>query len=245
VRRVALACGVMLALSGCGSSSSSSSSSTATAASGTTTSTTSTTSAASATTASTTTSARKHKPTTTTTTSAGAASSVSTAPPPTPAGTPPAPDGLSQTTGYGTYELCSGHCAGAVPASLRRGLNLPPPPARGGCPAAAGSGPVKPSVTGTLLVAPFIGSSWNAGRITWTAPPSVTGPILIRGRALAGSHAVGFGEGHRPYDELQLYAAPGKPHAWPSFTRVRGPGCYAYQVDTASSSAVISFSAGR
>ena len=89
---------------------------------------------------------------------------------------------------------------------------------------------------------PFIGSKWDAGRVTWTASADFTGPILIRGAAAGGSGgAVGFGEGRVPYDELQLYASPGKAHQWPSFTRVRGPGCYAYQVDTASGSAVIAF----
>jgi hypothetical protein len=51
-----------------------------------------------------------------------------------------------------------------------------------------------------------------------------------------------------PYDELQLLGpaqgAPSGPgRQWPAFTRVRGPGCYAYQVDTGSSSDVIVFSA--
>jgi hypothetical protein len=94
-------------------------------------------------------------------------------------------------------------------------------------------------------VGSFIGSRWDAGRVTWTAPASFTGPILIRGRAVQSAHEVGFGEGRVPYDELQLYAAPGKPHQWPSFTRVRGTGCYAYQVDTANSSAVVVFRATR
>jgi hypothetical protein len=90
-------------------------------------------------------------------------------------------------------------------------------------------------------VTAFIGSKWDAGRVTWTASAGFTGPILIRGRAASGPGTVGFGEGRVPYDELQLYAAPGKPPQWQSFTRVPGPGCYAYQVDTASGSAVIAF----
>jgi hypothetical protein len=163
---------------------------------------------------------------------------VSTAPPPTPAGTPPAPDGLRQTTGYTTYELCTADCSGAVPLSLRRSLHL----AGARCGATAISGPVSPTPAGALSVTSFIGSRWKAGRVTWTAPPSFAGPILIRGRLVSGTGAVGFGEGRVPYDELQIDAAAGKPHSWPSFTRVLGPGCYAYQVDTAASSAVIAFS---
>ena len=72
-------------------------------------------------------------------------------------------------------------------------------------------------------------------------PQSFNGPILIRGREVEGRHAVGFGEGHVPYGELQLDAVPGRLHEWQAFTRVRGPGCYAYQVDTAVGSDVIVF----
>jgi hypothetical protein len=175
------------------------------------------------------------------TTTSSASPSVSTAPPPTPAGTPPAPAGLTQANGYSTYELCSVHCTGAVPASVRRALHIPQLSPSTQCAAGGGNLPVSPNVAGTLPVTAFIGSKWDAGRITWSAPAGFTGPILIRGRPLKGSGAVGFGEGRVPYDELQLYAAPGKPHQWPSFTRVRGPGCYAYQIDTARSSEVLTF----
>ena len=53
---------------------------------------------------------------------------------------------------------------------------------------------------------------------------------------------VGFGEGHVPYDELQLNGSANA-RSWPSFTRVRGAGCYAYQVDGKSFSEVIAFRA--
>jgi hypothetical protein len=95
-------------------------------------------------------------------------------------------------------------------------------------------------------VTPFIGSAWRGARVTWTATPGYTGPVLIRGRRLGGSGAVGFGEGHVPYDELQLLAAgtgapamSGGGRAWLSVTRVRSPGCYAYQIDGTSFSSVI------
>lgn len=90
----------------------------------------------------------------------------------------------------------------------------------------------------------FIGSAWDGGRVTWTAS-GYSGPVLIRGRELGGPHAVGFGEGHVPYDELQLLgrAMGSPPGQWQSFTRVRGPGCYAYQVDGTSFSKVIVFRA--
>ncbi|MGI8427756.1 MAG: hypothetical protein ACR2OB_00255 [Solirubrobacteraceae bacterium] len=102
------------------------------------------------------------------------------------------------------------------------------------------NGPLTPLVPGPLAVKPFVGSAWQGARVTWTANSSYQGPVLIRGRQLdaAGGGAVGFGEGHVPYDELQLNA-PGQGAAtprgtgreWLTLTRVRSPGCYFYQVD--------------
>jgi hypothetical protein len=107
----------------------------------------------------------------------------------------------------------------------------------------AGSGPLKPSPT-QIAVTSFIGSAWKGGRVTWQAS-GYHGPILIRGGLLGGGGAVGFGEGHTPYDELQLLgnAMQAPPGQWPSFTRVQGPGCYAYQADGTSFSEVIVFRA--
>jgi hypothetical protein len=103
---------------------------------------------------------------------------------------------------------------------------------------------VKPVPTTQLALTPFVGSAWKGARVTWQAP-GYSGPILIRGRQLGGSGAVGFGEGHVPYDELQLLgtAMSAPPGQWPSFTRVQSPGCYAYQVDGTSFSEVIVFRA--
>jgi hypothetical protein len=185
----------------------------------------------------------------TSTTATTAQARVRTAPPPTPSGTPAAPDGLSQTTGYGTYELCASACSGSVPTALRRPLALPHGSATS-CPTSQGRGPVKPVGSAQLAVTPFIGSSWRGARVTWSSAPSYTGPVLIRGRQLGGAGAVGFGEGRVPYDELQLLArgmgaprAPGGGREWLSSTRVRSPGCYAYQVDGTSFSSVIVFRA--
>ncbi len=186
----------------------------------------------------------------TTVASRTSASSTRTAPPPTPAGTPPAPAGLARTAGYGTYELCSGTCAGSVPASIRRQLHLPRL-SRGACPVTTGGGPVTPAPAMRLASERLIGSSWLGARVTWTASPRYTGPVLIRGRRLGGSGAVGFGEGRVPYDELQLHstgqgAAPGPAggRAWLSFTRIKSPGCYAYQIDGTSFSTVMVFRVG-
>jgi hypothetical protein len=176
---------------------------------------------------------------------------VRTAPAPTPAGTAAAPAGLTQTTGYGTYELCASGCTGSVPAALRRPLHIPHVASGASCRASPGSGPVKPLGSAQLAVSPLIGSAWRGGRVTWSSAASYTGPVLIRGRQLGGTGAVGFGEGRVPYDELQLLTqgmsaprGPGGGREWLSFTRVRSPGCYAYQVDGTSFSTVVLFRAG-
>jgi hypothetical protein len=231
---------IALALAGCGSSSSSSSTSTSTTVASVTTAATPT----STTTMSTSSTSTATK---TTTQSTGTASettaAVSTAPPPTPTGTPAAPAGLSQTTGYSTYENCTVHCSGAVPSSLRRPLSLPT--ASGSCPTGAAPGPITPKLSASLRVGPFIGSKWDGAEVTWAAPAGFSGPILIRGRQLRGTGAIGFGEGHVPYDELQIYAAPGNAHSWPTFVRVRGPGCYAFNVDTAHKTEAFVFDAAK
>ena len=181
-----------------------------------------------------------------------------TPPPGTAAGTPSptgAPDGLRAATGYASYELCASGCSGSVPASLRRPLRIPSGSASS-CPVssgrslagfsgpALGGGPVfalGPDAHGTMATNSFIGSAWSAGRVTWVASPSYRGPVLIRGRQVGGSGAVGFGEGHVPVDEMQLSGpagtSPGEPagsREWPSFARVKSPGCYAFQVDGTS-----------
>jgi hypothetical protein len=99
-------------------------------------------------------------------------------------------------------------------------------------------------------VTAFIGSPWKAARVEWVASGSYRGPVLIRGARTDGSGAIGFGEGHVPADELQLLQSgqqvpkpAGGGRAWLSFTRVRAPGCYAYQIDGTSFSRVITFRA--
>jgi hypothetical protein len=171
-----------------------------------------------------------------------------TEPAPLPAGTPPAPAGLARTGGYDTYELCRGNCAGHVPASLRRPLHLP---RRGGtqsCSVSAGATPVSIAGGPRLTAQRFVGSHWMAAHVTWHAAVGYHGPILIRGRRLGGEGVVGFGEGHEPYDELQLLeSGRGEAmtsdggRAWLSLTRVQHPGCYAYQVDGTDFSRVIVF----
>jgi hypothetical protein len=74
----------------------------------------------------------------------------------------------------------------------------------------------------------------------WVASPAHPGPFLVRGRQLDGPRRLRFGEGPQPAAELLLPAA-GTAHSqdsdwfnWPSYSRLRGGGCYAYQVDSAN-----------
>ena len=170
------------------------------------------------------------------------ATRTDTAPSPSPA------NGLRPNVGYDLYELCSGHCTGSVPAALERPLRLPGLGPGGACPVSTGRGPVSTVGSANIRLQGFIGSAWRGGRVTWRSSPRYGGPVLIRGRQVGGSEVVGFGEGHVPYDQLQLLDAAqgmarGPAREWPSFTRVRAPGCYAYQVDGTSFSYVIVFRA--
>jgi hypothetical protein len=124
-----------------------------------------------------------------------------------------------------------------------------------------GAGPVYPALTvdasGSMRFDPphrgqsvFDGSDWGGQKVLWAAAPRYAGPVLIRGRELDGPQAVGFGGDRVPFDEMQLLAAgatsAGEPagwREWPSYTRLRGGGCYAYQVDGTSFSTVIVFRA--
>ena len=72
-----------------------------------------------------------------------------------------------------------------------------------------GHGPVGPAQAARQPFAVFINSRWNGARVTWLASSAYTGPILIRGREFGGAHAVGFGLGNVPYDQLQLKDSAG------------------------------------
>ncbi|MGE5434131.1 MAG: hypothetical protein ACM3S3_05025 [Candidatus Doudnabacteria bacterium] len=81
----------------------------------------------------------------------------------------------------------------------------------------------------------------------WIARRSYRGPVLIRGRQLDGIHNVRFGSGLNPSREMRLRSVGGSsPGSWqnrPSYTRLRAPGCYAWQVDGTTFSRVIVFQA--
>jgi hypothetical protein len=117
----------------------------------------------------------------------------------------------------------------------------------------AGAEPVYVSGTdrrSALPVAHVPRSAWAIQQVVVLATSRYRGPVLIRGRRLGGPGAVGFGAGLVPVDELQLDApgvsAPGQPAGWRVWLvliRMRGSGCYAYQIDGTSFSHVIVFEA--
>lgn len=108
------------------------------------------------------------------------------------------------------------------------------------------AGPVQPTGSMVLHLQKFLGSPWLGAQVSWSAAASYSGPVLIRGRAAGGPGAVGFGEGHKPYDELQLLdsgqqapAHPSGTRAWLTLIRVRTPGCYGFRIDTTRGSSAV------
>ena len=90
---------------------------------------------------------------------------------------------------------------------------------------------------------------WFLLKVLWVGSPEVKGPVLVRGRQLDGPNELRFGSGPNPTNELRLSPENSNSKSsagwydWPSYTRLRAPGCYAYQVDGANFSKVITFRA--
>lgn len=94
----------------------------------------------------------------------------------------------------------------------------------------------------------FAGSDFGGGKILWIGAPTYSRPVLIRGGQLDGHNPVEFsGGGSPPLAELQF--PPGPPpnvsghgwRNWPSETRLRAAGCYAWQIDGTTFSYAIAF----
>ncbi len=116
-----------------------------------------------------------------------------------------------------------------------------------------GDGPVYPvglGSAGLLQYAPpanFDSHDWGGMKILWAVDtPSYGGVVLIRGHQVDGPNELRFEHGDVPPTELRVTPYPGTPEGWtgqPSYTRVRVPGCYAYQVDGITFSKHIIFQA--
>lgn len=176
---------------------------------------------------------------------------------------PPSSQGLASAKGYSW--LCGAGsrdsiCADAVPSKLRRPLRIPTVAPGTTCPRsragrvssafgiALGAGPAYPVPFRDGVLHYDRGRTeggWIYVKVLWIVRPSYRGPVLIRGRQLDGTHWLGFASGPRPLSELQLppprSSARGDWRGIPSYTRVRGSGCYAYQVDGSTFSRVLTF----
>jgi hypothetical protein len=178
--------------------------------------------------------------------------------------------GLTRPHDYNDF-CGGGECAphGLVPVTLRRIMHLPRLAAGAGCPVsrsrvvssqfgpALGAGPAYPVGLGggVLQITPpsrgtvFAGSGWGGNKVLWVIAPLYRGPVLVRGGRIDQLGGMGFDAGNtytRSYSELDLPPAASGGHGWrgaPSHTRVRAPGCYAYQIDGTDFSRVVVFRA--
>ncbi len=113
--------------------------------------------------------------------------------------------------------------------------------------------PVAPWKHGTYNYAGVAVSSdgWYYLKVLWAAQPHFQGQALIRGHQLGGTNELRFSDGGAgsPAEPELHFVADGSganSSGWntlATYTRVRAPGCYAYQVDGASFSEVVAFQA--
>ena len=92
------------------------------------------------------------------------------------------------------------------------------------------------------------GAEWTGTKRVWLLDTHYRGRVLVRGRQLDGGSEVRFVYGRpafteenvrNPVPELRLEGFSD----YPSLTRVRGPGCFAYQVDGRTFSYLVVFEA--
>ncbi|GII91964.1 hypothetical protein [Sinosporangium siamense] len=114
-----------------------------------------------------------------------------------------------------------------------------------------GDGPARPFMPPTLrydeLGSEFGGDGWGGAKVPWFTQPDITTPITIRGIRLDGEGGVAFRSGgaKAPLDKLVIAPDP-TAKDWrdhPGFVLLKTPGCYAFQIDTASSTTYIVFKA--
>jgi len=119
-----------------------------------------------------------------------------------------------------------------------------------------GRGPAYPIglPDGVLHLAPaanFNSANWAGQKVLWFVLPSYQGPVLIRGGRIDGPERVRFDSGDIPPLRIRITGSNAEPDIpvpigarnRASYTRLRGPGCYAYQVDGTSFSRVVVFRA--
>jgi hypothetical protein len=119
--------------------------------------------------------------------------------------------------------------------------------------AALGNGPVYPVGLGSEGTTSIGGNleegGWIFVKVLWISDLSrYNGPVLVRGGRIDSPGELRFGSGPTPPSELQLDPSEGAGSApgwqdWPTYTRLRTPGCYAFQVDGLTFTQVIPFQA--
>jgi hypothetical protein len=90
------------------------------------------------------------------------------------------------------------------------------------------------------------GSEWSGTKRVWLLDSRYAGRALIRGRQLDGPNEVRFVlgiPGFTPEKLLNPVRGQRIVGTSPSLTRLRAPGCYAYQVDTRTRSYLVVFEA--
>jgi hypothetical protein len=117
-----------------------------------------------------------------------------------------------------------------------------------------GGGPIYPHATtdgGPLSYGGDAENGWYYMKVLWRSSGDYKGPALIRGRQLGGDQELRFGDGPSPSAALRFPVETGvrsefTVNGWrdnPSFTRIKSPGCYAWQVDGLDFQSVIVFEA--
>ena len=119
-----------------------------------------------------------------------------------------------------------------------------------------GHGPVYPVLgfavapPGSLGVVHLVGDQARGGwfwhKTLWTIDPRYQGPVLIRGGRLDAPQPVRFAIGQASRADLRMQPTRNAQRRYgASSTLLRGPGCYALQIDGTSFSSVVVFSAAR
>jgi hypothetical protein len=134
-------------------------------------------------------------------------------------------------------------CSQSVPASMLRPFHFPPVASGQACPTnSVNRDPVRPGIgQGALSRWP---DGWFGAKTLWVVAPSYSGAVLVRGAQLDGNGPVGFGEAPLigqlvipPGPTVNLL--PDGSRTAPGGIFIKGPGCYALQVDGQSFSYVI------
>ncbi len=101
-----------------------------------------------------------------------------------------------------------------------------------------GDGPARPAGLGPRAVLEYLATAtwkdetWGGAKVLWAVDPAVTGLVLIRGKRLDAPGEVAFEDPPIPELRIDVDRYQGLSGGWkdyPSYTRLRAPGCYLYR----------------